>query len=61
VQWLGRTVLDSRLCRIGRALISYVKAPIPDRERLKSDIVMQPNSLLADLRPVDGGTVKPAP
>jgi len=50
-----------RLVQIGLGLISYVKAPIPDRERLKSEIVMQANSLLADLRPVDGGTIKPTP
>ena len=50
-----------RLVRIGLALISYVKAPIPDRDRLKSDIVAKANSLLIDLREVDGGNVKIAP
>ncbi len=50
-----------RLVQIGRALISYVKAPIADRERLKSEIMTQANGLLADLNQVDAGAIKTAP
>jgi hypothetical protein len=50
-----------RLVAIGRALIDYVKAPLPDRERVKREIMSQANSLLADLRQVDGGTTQRTP
>jgi hypothetical protein len=50
-----------RMVQIGRALIDYVKAPIPDRGKLKSDIMTQATGLLADLHPVDAGAAKIAP
>jgi hypothetical protein len=44
-----------RLVRIGKALISYVKAPDPDRESTRIDMLAQANSLLTDLRQRDAG------